>query len=159
MSLENGLKAENLNLNLGATFQGISRINSNEANGNDDFLYNFQINTSASYFVKPWDTSFTLLLKYNGEQEQYIVSGSDADGNSTFSKATTDAYSWLDASVRKSFLNNKIDVTFGGRNLLDITNVNVSNGSTGGTHSADNSSLLLGYGRSFYLKLLYNLNF
>ena len=159
VSLENGLKAENLSFNLGATFQGISRINSNEANGNDDFLYNFQINTSASYFVKPWDTSFTLLLKYNGEQEQYIVSGSDADGNSTFSKATTDAYSWLDASVRKSFLNNKIDVTFGGRNLLDITNVNVSNGSTGGTHSADNSSLLLGYGRSFYLKLLYNLNF
>lgn len=159
LSLENTLKAKNLSFNLGATFQGISRINSNEVNGNDDFLYNFQVNTSASYFVEPWKTSFTLLLKYNGEQEQYIVSGSDTNGNSTFSKATTEAYSWVDASVRKSFLNKKIDVTLGSRNLLDITNVNVSNSATGGTHSADNSSLLLGYGRSFYLKLLYNLNF
>ncbi|WP_179349557.1 TonB-dependent receptor plug domain-containing protein [Winogradskyella pacifica] len=159
LSLENSLKLDKLSFNLGATFQGISRINSNEVNGTDDFLYNFQVNTSASYFVEPWDTSFTLLLKYNGEQEQYLASGSDTDGNSTFSKATTDAYSWLDASIKKSFLDNKIKVTLGARNLLDVTNVNVSNTATGGTHTTNSNALLLGYGRSFYLKLLYNLNF
>ena len=159
LSLENLLKLDKLSFNLGATFQGISRINSNEVNGTDDFLYNFQVNTSASYFVEPWDTSFTLLLKYNGEQEQYLASGSDTDGNSTFSKATTDAYSWLDASIKKSFLDNKIKVTLGARNLLDVTNVNVNNAATGGTHTTNSNALLLGYGRSFYLKLLYNLNF
>ncbi|MBU2920486.1 TonB-dependent receptor [Winogradskyella psychrotolerans] len=159
LSLENTLKVDNLAFNLGATFQGISRINNNEVNGNDDFLYNFQVNTSASYFVEPWNTSFSLLLKYNGEQEQYIASGSDTDGNSTFSKVTTDAYSWLDASVKKSFLDNKINITLGGRNLLDVTSVNVSNTATGGTHTTSSNALLLGYGRSFYLKLLYNLNF
>ncbi|WP_405571923.1 TonB-dependent receptor plug domain-containing protein [Winogradskyella sp. Asnod2-B02-A] len=159
LSLENTFKTDNLSFNLGATLQGISRINSNEVNGNDDFLYNFQVNTSASYYVAPLKTSVTLLLKYNGALEDYTISGSDTNGNYTFSKSKTDAYSWLDASIRKSFLDKKIDVTLGGRNLLDITNVNVSNGNNGGTHSVDNSSLLLGYGRSFYLKLLYNLNF
>ena len=61
--------------------------------------------------------------------------------------------------LKKSFLNNKLQTTIGGRNLLDVTNVNVSNNSTSGVHSSSNSALLLGYGRSYYLKLLYNLNF
>jgi outer membrane receptor for ferrienterochelin and colicins len=101
-----------------------------------------------------------MLLKYNGEQENYIANGTDDDGNSLFTKATTDAYSWLDASVIKSFFDNTIDLTIGSRNLLDITNVNVSNASSvGDVHTSNNSALLLGYGRSYYLKLLYNLNF
>ena len=159
ITLDNTLKTGGLSFNLGATFQGISRINENEVNGEDGFLYNFQINTSASYFYKKWNTSFTMLLKYNGKQDNYIASGTDDNGNSLFTKATTEAYSWLDASVKKSFFKNKVDVTLGSRNLLDITNVNVSNASTGSTHSTNNSALLLGYGRSYYLKLLYNLNF
>ncbi|NRD20440.1 TonB-dependent receptor [Winogradskyella eckloniae] len=158
-TLENTLQRENVSFNLGATLQGISRINNSETNSNDDFLYNLQLNTSASYYVEPWKTSFTLLLKYNGAQEQYYASGTDTDGNSTFTLAKTDAYSWVDTSIKKSFFENKIDLTFGARNLFDVTNVNVSNSATGGTHSTTNSSLLLGYGRSFYLKLLYNLNF
>ncbi|MUU79419.1 TonB-dependent receptor plug domain-containing protein [Winogradskyella endarachnes] len=158
-TLENTLQKENFSFNLGATLQGISRINNSEANSNDDFLYNLQLNTSASYYLEPWKTGFTLLLKYNGEQEQYYATGTDTDGNSTFSLSKTEAYSWVDASVKKSFLDRKIDVTIGARNLFDVTNVNVSNSATGGTHSTTNSSLLLGYGRSFYLKLLYNLNF
>ena len=158
-SIENTLRADDFSFNLGATLQGISRINSNEDNSNDEFLYNIQVNTSASYYLEPWETAFTLLLKYNGEQEQYYASGSDPEGNSTFSLAKTDAYSWVDASIKKSFLDRKIDVTLGARNLFDVTNVNISNTTSSGTHSTSNSSLLLGYGRSFYLKLLYNLNF
>nr|WP_321225617.1 TonB-dependent receptor [uncultured Psychroserpens sp.] len=158
-TLDNSFKRNGFTFNLGATYQGIARINENETNGEDGFLYNFQVNTSASYFYKKWNTSFTMLLKYNGEQENYIANGTDDDGNSHFTKATTDAYSWLDASVKKSFFDNTIDLTIGSRNLFDITNVNVSNASVGDVHTSNNSALLLGYGRSYYLKLLYNLNF
>lgn len=159
LTLDNTLKAQDLSFNLGVTFQGISRINSNEVNGQDDFLYNFQVNTSASYFLKKWDSVFSLYLKYNGEQQNYVASDTDENGNSLFSKSTTEAYSWLDASIKKSFFTNKLDITIGSRNLLDVTNVNISNSAIGGTHSSNNSTLLLGYGRSYYLKLLYNLNF
>nr|WP_321223296.1 TonB-dependent receptor [uncultured Psychroserpens sp.] len=159
ITLDNSIKTNGFTFNLGATYQGIARINENEVNGEDDFLYNFQINTSASYFYKKWDTAFTMLLKYNGEQDNYIANGTDDQGNSLFTKATTEAYSWLDASVKKSFLENTLELTLGGRNLFNITNVNVNNASVGGTHSSNNSALLLGYGRSYYLKLLYNLNF
>jgi len=122
-------------------------------------LYSYQINTSANYFIKKWNTGFTLLLKHNGEQKDYISSSTDDDGNSVFEKATTSAYTWLDASVKKSFFNNKIQATLGGRNLLDVTDVRVSGSSSGAVHATNSSSLLLGYGRSYYLKLLYNLNF
>ncbi|MGG6232011.1 TonB-dependent receptor plug domain-containing protein [Tenacibaculum sp. SDUM215027] len=159
ISSTNKVKAENWVFNLGATLQGVSRIANNETNAENDFLYSFQLNTSATYEVEKWQTAFTLLLKHNGKQQNYIASGTDNEGNSVFSKSTTAAYNWLDASVKKSFLRNKLQATLGTRNLFDVTNVNISNASTGGVHSVNNNSLLLGYGRSYYLKLLYNINF
>ena len=156
---ENTIKQNNWTFNLGATIQGVSRIMNTEVNAENDFLYALQLNTSATYLVKDWNTAFTLLLKHNGKQQNYIAEGSDTEGRTLFKKYTTDAYSWMDASIKKSFLNNKLQATIGGRNLLDVTTVATNGNTTTGTHSTNNSSLLLGYGRSYYLKLLYNLNF
>lgn len=159
LTSENSIKKENWTFNFGATVQGISRIANNEVNAQDDFLYNMQLNTSGTYRVEKWNAAFTLLLKYNGAQENYVATGADDNGNSLFTRSRINGYSWVDASIQKSFFKNKIQTTLGGRNLLDVTNVAISGNETGGVHSANNSSLLLGYGRSFYLKLLYNLNF
>ncbi|OIQ17742.1 MAG: TonB-dependent receptor [Lacinutrix sp. MedPE-SW] len=156
---ENVIKQNNWTFNLGATVQGISRVMNDEVNAENDFLYAFQLNTSATYLIEKWDTALTVLFKHNGKQQNYIAEGSDANGNSTFKKYNTNAYSWMDASIKKSFFNNKFQTTAGVRNLLDVTSVDVNGASTTGVHSTNNSSLLLGYGRSYYLKLLYNLNF
>jgi len=156
---ENSIKKGNWTFNLGATLQGISRIANNEVNAENDFLYSYQVNTSTTYHIKKIKASISILLKHNSKQKNYVATGTDTDGNSIFSKSTTNAYSWLDASLRKSFFKNTIQATLGGRNLLDVTNVAVSNSETGGVHSSNNSSLLLGYGRSYYLKLLLNLNY
>lgn len=156
---DNSIKKNNWTFNLGATLQGISRVINTEVNAKNDFLYAFQLNTSGTYLIKKWDTALTLLLKYNGKQQDYYATGTDDNGNSVFSKSATDPYGWLDASIKKSFFDKTLEATLGGRNLLDVTKVSVSEVASGGTHSVDNSALLLGYGRSFYLKLLYNLNF
>ncbi|MDN3667691.1 hypothetical protein QWY92_20170 [Algibacter miyuki] len=103
-------------------------------------------------------TAFTLLLKYNGKHKIITLLAPIPTTILFTKKTTTDAYNWLDASIKKSFYNNQFQATLGGRNLLDITRVNVSQ-TTGGVHSSNGDGLLLGYGRSFYLKLLYNLNF
>ena len=159
ISSTNTIKANKWSFNLGVTVQGISRIANYEANAENDFLYSFQLNTSATYEIEKWQTAFTVLLKHNGKQQNYVASGTDNEGNSIFSKSTIAPYNWLDASLKKSFFNNKLETTIGARNLFDVTNVNVSNASTGGAHSTNNNTLLLGYGRSYYLKLLYNINF
>lgn len=159
VTLDNSLKTDNWMFNMGATIQGISQVANDEANSEDKFLYSFQLNTSSTYQIKKWNTAVTLLLKHTGEQQNYSATGTDANGNPTFSKTTTNAYNWLDASLKKSFLENSFQVTLGARNLLDVTTVDV-NGPVGeGTHSSASNGILLGYGRSYYLKLLYNLKF
>ena len=159
ISSENSIKKDNWTFNLGANLQGISRIANNEINAKNNYLYSFQLNTSINYKIQKWQTAITLLFKHNGSQQNYISSGVDSEGNSIFSKSTTSAYNWLDASVKKTFFKNKIQATLGARNLFDITNVNVSSANSEAIHATNNNSLLLGYGRSYYLKLLYNLNF
>ncbi|PWI30566.1 TonB-dependent receptor [Flavobacteriaceae bacterium LYZ1037] len=160
LTLDNSIQSSNWTFNLGATLQGVSRDLGNEANANDNFLYAFQINSSATYHLKKWNTFFTVLYKYNGEQESYVSTGTDTNGDTVFTKETLDAYSWLDASVKKDFFKEAFQVTLGARNLLDITSVSIQNANaTGGTHASNNNNLSLGYGRSFYIKLLYNLNF
>ncbi|MGJ5641664.1 TonB-dependent receptor plug domain-containing protein [Formosa sp. S-31] len=159
LTSENSIKKGPWAFNLGATVQGISRITNNEVNAENDFLYSFQLNTSSTYNIKKWNTVCALLLKYNGKQQNYIASGTDDNGNALFEKATTDAYSWMDVSIRKSFFQNSTQITIGARNLFDVTNVTTSSPNSQGTHSTNNSNLLLGYGRSFYLKLLYKPNF
>lgn len=156
---ENTLKTNNWVFNLGATLQGVSRIINNEKNAQNDFLYAYQLNTSSTYTIPKWNTALTLLLKYNGEQQNYVATATDVNGDAIYTKATTADYGLLDASIKKSFFNNQLQTTVGARNLLDVTNVTISNSSVEATHSANNNNLLLGYGRSFYLKLLYNLNF
>ncbi|OMP32057.1 TonB-dependent siderophore receptor [Mangrovimonas sp. DI 80] len=159
LTSDNAINTDRWTLKLGATLQGISRVYNNEINGNDNFLYAYQINTSSTYHLKEWNTFITMLFKYQGPTQRYVQSNEDEDGNALFTQQTTDGYGWLDASAKKSFFKEKLTATLGARNLLDITSVNISNSSSGGTHSSGSQSLLLGYGRSFYLKLLYNLNF
>lgn len=160
-TIDNSIKANNWTFNLGATLQGISRGLDNEVNANDNFLYAFQINSSATYYARKWDTYFSMLYKFNGAQENFVASGTiDDNGNNLFTKETLDAYSWLDASIKKSFFKDAFQTTLGARNLLDVTSVDIRNSSSnGGTHNTNTQDITLGYGRSFYLKLLYKFKF
>ena len=92
---------------------------------------------------------------------QQFVQDNDANGNAVFLLSEFEGYSLLDASVRKSFFKNKFDVTLGSRNLLDVGTQRVSRNGGGntGVHSAGDANNLLAYGRSYFLKLTYNLNF
>jgi len=64
----------------------------------------------------------------------------------------------MDASVKKNFFSNKLEATLGARNIFNIVNVQ-SNVASAGAHDAGSTNILMGYGRSYFLKLTYNLNF
>lgn len=150
----------NWNAKLGVSLVGISQkidLAAQNVSSDDKFLYTLQMNANVSYNVPKWNTLFSLFYKYNGKQQQFVTS-SDNQGNTSFFLSELESYEWLDASIRKSFFKNKFEVTAGARNLLDVTSVQLSQGNTGGAHVAG-SDMLLGNGRSYYLKLTYNLNF
>jgi len=155
---------KNWNVKVGAALVGISRkldLAALNLTSDDKFLYSLQLNSSISYNISKWNTFLALYYKYNGQQQQFVA-GTDTSGNAKFFLNEIKPYSWMDASVRKMFFKNQFEVTLGARNLLDITNVQTNqNGgsSTGGAHASGSSDLLLGYGRSYFLRLTYNLNF
>jgi len=146
---------KNWNAMAGIIYVGLSQVIDNgEAISDDRFLYNLQANASLSYDWKKANMLFSVYYKFNGKQQQFA---STVENNqAVYRLSEIESYSFLDASVRKSFFSNQFELTLGARNLLDVTRIN--QGIATGAHSTS-SDILLGYGRSYFLKLLYNLNF
>jgi len=156
-SLTTTIDYNNLVLNAGITFFGVSKVLDSDKNTSDDYLYSAQVNGNASYRVPKWKTVFSLFGKYTGPEYQFVTV-SDANGNEIYAKGKQNDYTFIDATIKKSLLSDKLEITAGARNLLDITSVNTT-AAAAGVHDVASGTQLLGYGRSYFLKLLYKFNF
>jgi outer membrane receptor for ferrienterochelin and colicins len=154
-SSNNTLQIDNIKFQFGVSVSGISQILDSETGADDDFLYSLEVNTKVSYEIPKWKTSFSLSYKFTGEQSEF-VQRVDSNGDTVFDKGTRESFSWMDASVQKRFLDNKIKTTFGVRNIFDVTEIETT-AVAGGTQG-DPRNITFGYGRSFLLKISYNLN-
>ncbi len=67
------------------------------------------------------------------------------------------SFNLIDFTVNKNFINNKLNITTGIRNLLDVSSVN-SSSQAAGAHSPAATNILMGYGRSYFLRISYQLN-
>ncbi|MES2488047.1 MAG: TonB-dependent receptor [Bacteroidota bacterium] len=158
VSTTHAVKYNNLEARLGVTLVGLSRkIDTGIAQSDDKFLFNFQLNANVAYTVPQWQTVFSAYYKLNGVQQQFVDNGSLT--NPAFELQKLDSFGLLEASARKSFFGKRLDATIGGRNLLDVVNVRSNVASGAGPHAEGSTNLLMGYGRSYFLKLTYNLNF
>lgn len=158
LALTNQLNYNNWQAKLGMSLVGVSRsIDTGLIQSDDKFLYTFQLNANVGYMVPKWNTLFSVYYKFNGKQQQYMQNNSLSDPE--FELQEIDSYGLLDASIKKSFFKNRLDATIGGRNLLDVVNVTSSVAAGASAHTAGSTNILLGYGRSYFLKLTYNLNF
>lgn len=152
-STTNQFSKENWKFSLGASVIGISQKIENQVfTSNEKYLYSFNVNSSASYIIPKWDTTLSAYYKYNGKSQQFVK------GNNEYVISDIGASHWLDASLRKNLFKNKLEATVGARNLLNITSVNQTRANEGAAH-ATSSQIMLAYGRSYFLKLTYNLNF
>lgn len=143
------------NASAGLIYVGISQVIDNgEAVSDDKFLYNLQFNSNLSYEIPKINTQFSLYYKFNGKQQQFV---SSIENNETIYKLSEiESYSFLDASIRKLFFKKQLELNIGARNILNVTRIN--QGITTGTHTSS-SDILLGYGRSYFMKLSYKLNY
>ncbi|MGO4822483.1 MULTISPECIES: TonB-dependent receptor plug domain-containing protein [unclassified Flavobacterium] len=153
VSTVNQFQKGNFKFNIGASFVGVSQKIDNQIFASDDrFLYSFNMNSSLSYTLPKWKTTFSAYYKYNGKSQQFV------EGESEYLISEIGDSNWMDASIRKTFFNNRIDVIIGARNLFDVTNVLQSGSNSAVAHSST-SDVMLAYGRSYFIKLTYNLNF
>ena len=154
VSTENNFSYKNFQTNIGLSYTGISQSLETELSNPDDYLFSLNATAALRYYWPKAETRFSLLLKYNGELQQYFR---DNDTNE-FVKGTQEDYSLMDASINKYFFKKRFEVTLGARNLFNVVRVNNSAITATAGHEAPSTSLLFGYGRSYFLKLLYNLN-
>ena len=152
---ENEFKFNRLSSGLGISLLGVSQILNAEQDSNDDFLYSLSANFNINYTIPKWNSNVTLYLKHNGSTQQFVQK-TNSQGELTFERGETDAFTWLDLNFEKSFFKKRLVTTFGARNILNINSVN-TNAIAGGAHSDAPRNLPLAYGRSFFLKLNYNL--
>lgn len=155
---------KNLNLNLGLSLFGISKTLlsgtfGSEDSFQDEFRYNFQANAAANYNVPKWGTTFSLYYKYNGKTTEFVQDTENStSANTVFRLGERDDFSLMDASVRKSLFKEALEITFGVRNIFDLTTIRNTILTSEG-HGGAASQQPLFYGRSYFLKLNYNLDF
>ncbi|MEO9570921.1 MAG: TonB-dependent receptor plug domain-containing protein [Polaribacter sp.] len=151
ISLENDFYYKNMQLNFGASYYGINRIFDYDTGDISNRQANFQLNSNVSYVIPGINTSLTAYYKYIGITNRFI----QVDGS--FQNQEINPYSWLDVIMSKKFFNKKIEATFGVRNLFDVVDGN-TNSTSGSAHTGASSTVNLGYGRSYVLRLAYNIN-
>jgi outer membrane receptor protein involved in Fe transport len=120
----------------------------------DKYLFSPEINTSVSYHPELWGLSFSLFYKFTGAVPQYTL-GQDDNGNPEVLLGKRKGFHWADFSVTKKFPK-AVSLVLGVKNILDVTSVDqVSEG--GATHATGNQ-LPIGYGRSYFFRLIFQIN-
>ncbi len=155
--LNNSFTYKNTLGSIGIGYSGQSKVLDSREIKNDDYLFSLGVNTNFSFKIKPLQSTLSVFYKYNGAVYQFVQQ-TDEFGNTILTRGKQSGYSMLNTSFQKYFLQKKLNLTLGVRNLLNVTQVTTT-AVEGATHSDAPSNTLLGYGRSYFFKLIYNLNF
>ncbi len=142
-----------LETNLGFSYIGRYNLISEEIEDTPQMAWTPEVTANTIYQIEKWGASVSLFYKYTGELPAYqtIVDGE----NVTAQEVKTDAYHWMDLTLGKELFHN-LNLNLGIKNLLDVTQINSS--AAGGDAHGGGSSRPIGYGRSYFLGLTYQLN-
>jgi len=144
------LKANYKALEISAGTGFIGRYNQlSESDDVPAFSYSPELNGSVSYFLAKPKITISAFYKYNGRLPSYQVDG-DAVKQTFISP-----YSLMDASLQKNVWKGHFAITMGCKNILNVTNVIATQ--SGGAHSSSSSSMAIGSGRNYFVKLVWNI--
>jgi len=126
----------------------IGRYNKYNKNTNsDEFLYSPEVSSNINYQVKNRGLGFNVFYKFSGKRTGFITERKTKN----LVKITRKSFHNLDAMVSKSFFKKSLQITTGVKNLFNVEDVETVN-EVGAAHSRDMQL----WGRSFYIKTLFN---
>ncbi|SIN80041.1 TonB-dependent receptor [Algoriphagus halophilus] len=153
LTLGESLSMKNWNFNLGFSYIGRYNQLSQEESNLPAFVWTPEITSDISYQIKPWKTTASLFYKWTGSLPGYEIS-LDENGNPQPKEIELDGYQWMDLTFKKEIRTN-LNVHMGIKNLFNITQIN-SSSESGAAHGMG-SQRPIGYGRSYFLGLTYQL--
>ncbi|HAM99120.1 MAG TPA: hypothetical protein DCQ26_10980 [Marinilabiliales bacterium] len=137
-------------LKTGFNYYGKSKI----ANLNQ-YTYTPDFTASINYHNLRYLFRLNIYYKYNGKQSQFYPV--EKDGNETIEERYINAYNMLDVSINRPFIDDKLTVSLGIKNLLDVTTVTGTGGSSG-PHGGGSDGSSIAWGRTYFVKLSLNIN-
>lgn len=116
------------------------------------YAFSPELTANTSVFWKKPQITFSAFYKYTGRVLVYL-SSEESDPVMSF----INDYTMLDFSASKPFWSKHIVLTCGAKNLLNVRQVAAGNGP--GAHSGSGTSTPVGWGRSIYIKLQFNIHY
>ncbi len=115
------------------------------------FSYTYEWNSEWRYrFTKP-ALQASAFLRYNDRRITFYPE-LDAEGNTMARQSIQQGFWMMDASLQWSIWQERIKLTTGARNILNVQSVQQNNGN-GSTHSGDGNTFPVSPGRSFFVRM------
>ena len=147
--LSQNLAYQDFKVNLSFNYTGIyNGVDASEK----DFFFSPQLAINPRYSWSAINTIFSLFLNHFGAVSRVF---SDEE-NSNFNIQEQDAYTMMDATIHKTWLNKRLNTAAGIRNILGVVNVNANTTSVG-AHTPSTSFISISPGRTYFMTIRYEL--
>jgi len=143
-------RMEQLLISLGGSYAG-SNNNLPDEIDNRKFYFSPEVRSSIEYELTKSNVRLALFYKYTGQVTGFVYID-DSDLQEIF----LDDYHNMDITATKPFLNNRLNLTLGLKNLFDVKDIQASTGSR--VHTADSGTSPLGWGRSVFTAINFKIN-
>lgn len=115
-----------------------------------DFVFSPQLVLQPSYTIKKTNTTFNVFYNYFGEIARVFADTTSND----VTVQKQEAYSMIDVAINQSFMQNKLRVGVGARNLLGVVNVGATTQEVG-AHTPSTSFVSISPGSTFFINIRY----
>jgi len=151
-SLNAEIKSNHLSFSIGGSYIALYNQLHETDDRADQFSFTPEIRSSLIYEWRQPQLSFAVFYKYSGKTPGYVLAADESVQQNTLGD-----YQMADVSVSKSFLNGKIKLAVGSKNIFNVTNILGSVNS--GAHSGNSYSSPLSMGRTYFFSTNINLNY
>jgi outer membrane receptor for ferrienterochelin and colicins len=140
-----------LTVQTGLSLTGISGTIDSKISA-EDLVWTPDISISPTYRFVKHDITLALYYKFSGSTPQLVINANELGYN------MVEQYNTLDFTATKGFFNNRVRLSAGVKNILNVTTI-TSTGAQGGAHSgSSDGNTDIGYGRTWFGKLTFQFN-
>jgi outer membrane receptor for ferrienterochelin and colicins len=140
---------KNLSARAGISYTGRYNIYS-DSGAFKKYIYSPDLNAMVQYSFTKINLTPSVYFKYNGKLPGYKL-----NADNTITQFSNESYRFLDASIRKGFFRNSLQLIAGVKNILNVQSINAL--VEGSAHNSGTGQQAIGTGRSMFIKLQYQL--
>lgn len=149
IQISNDYSRKTWQVNMSAGIIGRNNLLSPNFQEKSEFSFSPELKTNICYLIEKTNTTVSLFYKYTGKLPIFSI-----DENQQILQGKNSDYSMMDISVAKPFINKKILLTMGCKNLFNVKTLNGL--MLGGAHASTSYSMPLATGRSYFINLLFH---